>query len=122
MTDIEKIEIEQLPDYPALCQVRNALWRIGEIYGAAVMIGAGFSRFADRVADTTPLAPLWPDFHEAMLEELYPKGNGSSDPLALAEEYRAALGDSALENLIRSKIKDTERNPEEILRPEIYQY
>ena len=116
LTDLEKIEIEQLPDYPALCQVRNALWRIGEIYGAAVMIGAGFSRFADRVADTTPLAPLWPDFHEAMLEELYPKGNGSSDPLALAEEYGAALGDSALENLIRSKIRDTERNPGEIHR------
>ena len=116
MTDIEKIEIEQLPDYPALCQVRNALWRIGEIYGAAVMIGAGFSRFADRVADTTPLAPLWPDFHETMLEELYPKGNGPSDPLALAEEYGAALGDSALENLIRSKIRDTERNPGEIHR------
>lgn len=114
MTDIEKIGIEQLPDYPALCQVRNALWRIGEIYGAAVMIGAGFSRFADRVADTTPLAPLWPDFHKAMMEELYPEGNGPSDPLALAEEYRAALGDSALENLIRSKIRDAERNPGEI--------
>lgn len=117
MTDIEKIEIEQLPDYPALCQVRNALWRIGEIYGAAVMIGAGFSRFADRIADTTPLAPLWPDFHKAMLEELlYPKEDGPSDPLALAEEYGAALGNSALENLIRSKIRDTERNPGEIHR------
>ena len=117
LTDIEKIEIEQLPDYPALCQVRNALWRIGEIYGAAVMIGAGFSRFADRIADTTPLAPLWPDFHKAMLEELlYPKEGGPFDPLALAEEYGAALGDSALENLIRSKIRDTERNPGEIHR------
>ena len=116
MTDIGKVEIEQLPDYPALCQVRKALWRIGEIHGAAVMIGAGFSRFADRITDTTPLAPLWPDFHKAMLEELYPKGDGPSDPLALAEEYGAALGDSALENLIRSKIRDAERNPGEVHR------
>ena len=111
MTDLQEIGIEQLPDYPALCQVRNALWKIGEIHGAAVMVGAGFSRFADQIADTTPLAPLWSDFHEAMLEELYPKRDGPSDPLALAEEYRAALGDSALENLIRSKIRDAERNP-----------
>ena len=114
MKGIEKIKIEQLPDYPALCQVRNALWKIGEIHGAAVMIGAGFSRFANQIADTTPLAPLWHDFHKAMREELYPKGNCPSDTLALAEEYRAALGYSALENLIRSKIRDTERNPGEI--------
>ena len=52
-------KIESLPDYPALRQAQNALWRIGEVHGAAVMIGAGFSQFADRTADTTPLAPLW---------------------------------------------------------------
>ena len=77
-------EEESLPDYPALRQAQNALWRIGEVHGAAVMIGAGFSQFADRTADTTPLAPLWSDFQEAMLHELYPEGGGPSDPLALA--------------------------------------
>ena len=62
-------KIEKLPDYPALRQVQNALWKIGEVHGAAVMVGAGFSQFADRAAETPPLAPLWPD-HIRNLTEL----------------------------------------------------
>ena len=62
-------EDRKLPDYPALRQVQNALWKIGEVHGAAVMVGAGFSQFADRAAETTPLAPLWPD-HIRNLTEL----------------------------------------------------
>ena len=104
-------KIESLPDYPALRQAQNALWRIGEVHGAAVMIGAGFSQFADRTADTTPLAPLWSDFQEAMLHELYPEGGGPSDPLALAEEYQTTLGPPALENLIRRRVRDEEWSP-----------
>ena len=106
-------KIESLPDYPALRQAQNALWRIGEVHGAAVMIGAGFSQFADRTADTTPLAPLWSDFQEAMLHELYPEGGGPSDPLALAEEYQTTLGPTALENLIRRRVRDEEWSPGE---------
>lgn len=109
-------KIEELPDYPALRQVQNALWKIGEVHGAAVMIGAGFSRFADRAADTTPPAPLWSDFRKLMLDELYPEEDGPSDPLALAEEYRATLGVSALENLIRCRVRDDEWTPGEIHR------
>ena len=104
-------KIEELPDCLALRQVRNALWKIGEVHGAAVMVGAGFSRFADRAADTTPLAPLWTDFQKVMLAELYPKREGPSEPLALAEEYQAALGPSALENLIRRWVRDDEWTP-----------
>ena len=104
-------KIEKLPDYPALRQVQNALWKIGEVHGAAVMVGAGFSQFADRAAETTPLAPLWTDFQKAMLDELYPEGGGPCDPLVLAEEYRAALGVSALENLIRCRVRNDEWSP-----------
>ena len=49
-----------------------------------------------------------------MLDELYPGGGGPSDPLALADEYRAALGTAALENLIRNRVRDGERAPNEI--------
>ncbi len=108
--------IEALPDYPVLRQVQKALWKIGEVHGAAVMVGAGFSRFANLAADTTPLAPLWSDFQKAMLDELYPKGGGPSDPLTLAEEYRAALGAPALENLIRCQVRDGEWSPGDIHR------
>lgn len=55
-------KIEALPDYPVLRQVQKALWKIGEVHGAAVMVDVGLSRFANLAADTTPLAPLWSDF------------------------------------------------------------
>ncbi|WP_108681790.1 SIR2 family protein [Methyloceanibacter sp. wino2] len=105
------MQIESLPDYPALRQVQDALWKTGEVHGAAVMVGAGFSRFADRAAATTPLPPLWQDFRDEMLSSLYPEGGGPSDPLELAEEYRAALGEQALENLLRGRIRDEEWTP-----------
>lgn len=105
-------EIKNLPDYPFLRQVQKALWKIGEVRGAAVMIGAGFSRFAVLATDKTPLAPLWSDFQEAMLKELYPKrDNAPTDPLVLAEEYRAALGTNSLEGLIKSLVRNEEWNP-----------
>ena len=111
---MDEKKIKTLPDYPVLQQVQKALWKIGEVHGAAVMIGAGFSRFAVRATETTPLAPLWSDFKKFMLDELYPNGGGPYDPIVLADEYRAALGPAALENLIRSQVRDGEWAPGEI--------
>ena len=107
--------IENIPDYPFLRQVQKALWKTGEVHGAAVMIGAGFSRFAVRATDKTPIAPLWKDFREAMRQELYPNNKDyPRDPLVLAEEYRATLGKNALEGLIKNLIRDEERRPGEL--------
>lgn len=103
--------IEALPDYAALRQVKDALWKLGDIHGAAVMVGAGFSRFAKLASPTTPQPPLWSTFSRAMLDELYPAGSGPSDPLVLAEEYRATLGHDALEGLIRRYVRDAEWEP-----------
>ena len=105
--------METLPDYASLCQIRNALWNVGPIRGAVVMVGSGFSKYAKRTADTVPTPPLWGDFVNDMLAELYPNGKkySTQEPLALAQEYRAALGPAALENLIRSRIRDTEWIP-----------
>lgn len=107
--DMQKIRT--LRDYKALRQVRSALWMSGEINGAAVMVGAGFSRFANLASETTPLAPTWRDLMNAMLDELYPTKPKPSDPLVVAEEYRSALGPTALENLIRRHVKDGEWTP-----------
>ena len=108
--------ISSLPDYAALRQVRDALWNKGSIRGAAVMVGSGFSRFANRSAETVPMPPLWNDFVHSMLAELYPHDDvtTSHDPLALAQEYRATLGQTALDNLIRDKVRDTEWSPGEL--------
>ncbi len=108
---VELSRIEELPDYAALRQVRDALWKLGDVHGAATMIGAGFSRFARVMAATTPQPPLWGTFRDVMLQDLYPDGGGPSDPLSLAEEYRSTLGFGALEGLIRTLVRDAEWEP-----------
>jgi hypothetical protein len=87
--------IEQLPDFPAIRQIQGALWGVTETRGAAVLIGAGFSRNAVLPAPNSPKPPLWTDFFRIMKERLYPgsrEKDTTSDPLRLAEEYKAALG------------------------------
>ena len=75
------------------------------------MVGAGFSKFADRKKKTTPESPLWNDFKKTMAEELSLNGNVRCNPLLLAEQYRATLGRPALENLIKDLVRDEERIP-----------
>ena len=110
-----KIEIESLlnqlpaiPDYPALRDVQNALWAVGEARGAAVMVGAGFSLNAERAAGSTSAPPLWRDFTRRMTADLHASSpeEASADPLRLAEEYRAALGQPALDAMIRELVPD----------------
>jgi hypothetical protein len=35
------MDIHDIPDYPALEQLANALWKAGKARGAAVLMGAG---------------------------------------------------------------------------------
>ena len=106
--------IDTLPDCWALRQVRSALWGTGEVNGAAVMVGAGFSRFASLAAENSQVPPLWPDLMKVIRKELYPKGGDHTDAMALADEYRAKQGAVALENLIRCQVRDSEWTPSEI--------
>ncbi len=105
------MNITDLPDFPAIRQIQGALWRTGETRGAAVMVGAGVSRSAELAADNSRVPPLWSDFTQVMEKQLYPSGGAPSDPLRLAEEYRAALGAPALEGLIFDLVRDTEWLP-----------
>jgi hypothetical protein len=100
--------IEDLPDFPILQQISSALWGTATTRGAAVMVGAGFSRNALRPAPSSRKPPLWNDFYNAMRNRLYPNGgNVPSDPLRLAEEYRSLLGRTALDTLICDLVRDT---------------
>jgi tetratricopeptide (TPR) repeat protein len=106
--------IEQLPDFPAIRQIQGALWGVTETRGAAVLIGAGFSRNAVLPAPNSPKPPLWTDFCRIMKERLYPglrEKDATTDPLGLAEEYKAALGPAALESLIYELVRDKEWRP-----------
>jgi hypothetical protein len=106
------ISFNQLPDYPAFQDVQKALWGTGDTRGAALMVGAGFSRMATPVSgDASPL-PLWSDFQHKMAEMLYPETptRAPTDPLRLAEEFKATLGQASLDNLIRELVPDNSSN------------
>ena len=103
--------IQDLPDFPAIQRIRDALYGRGDVYGAAVMVGAGFSRFATLSDMSSTPPPLWSDFSNRMKKQLYPNQCVSRDPLRLAQEYKAELGEPALDGLIRSMIQDEKWEP-----------
>src|SRR5947207_7966903 len=110
----KRTTLQELADFPAIQQIQAALWETADIRGAAVFVGAGFSRNAILPAPDSPKPPLWTDFSQAMRKALYPgseEENASSDPLRLAEEYKAVLGPAALYGLIHDLVRDTEWRP-----------
>ncbi len=109
-------DIESLPDFPALQLLERALWGTSETHGAAVLVGAGFSLNADLAADNAKKPPTWNDFCAEMAKQLYPTSKPPADPLRLAEEYRAALGQSALDSVIHELVRDREYMPGQLHR------
>lgn len=105
------VTLEELPDYPAIQQIQSALWQLGSLRGAAVMVGSGFSRLALRASEAAPLPPLWSDFRREMGLALGYLDTASFDTLKLAQEFEVALGSSALDALIRSLVRDDEWLP-----------
>lgn len=105
------MRIDEIPDYPALQQLGRALWKIGKARGAAILVGAGFTKNAERVHSNTPEPPLWTDIARVMQERIYPGVVGQKDPLRLAEEFKVLLGEPALEGLIRDMVRDEEWLP-----------
>ncbi len=106
-------DIGEIPDLPALQQLARALWYEGTARGAAVLVGAGFSKFADVAAPDTPEPPTWPEFARDMAQQLYPRDPklAPTDPLRLAEEYRSYFGQAALDEFIRVHIRDVAWQP-----------
>ncbi|ROM90148.1 SIR2 family NAD-dependent protein deacylase [Pseudomonas brassicacearum] len=102
------------PDYSALKQLAAALWQQSNAYhGAAVMVGAGFSRCGASTGETDKKLPLWNDLSVLLAKDL---GAQSNDPLRLAEEYSAYFGNQALRDLIKNTINDASWTPGELHR------
>lgn len=102
-------KISDLTDYPAIKKLASALHQFdSNQHGAAIMLGAGFSRSAARHVAGEKKMPLWYEFSERLVKELNPsdKVSSFSDPLRVAEEYRAYFGQAALNDRIRSEIDD----------------
>ena len=106
------MDISSLSDYATLKKLASALWQEDNSYhGAAVMVGAGFSRSGASTGDVNEKLPLWNDFAKILKGEL---GSYNSDPLRLAEEYCAYFGNQALYDLIKKKINDVAWVPGEL--------
>jgi SIR2-like domain len=98
----------KLPDLPALQQLARALWHNGSIRGAALLVGAGFSKNAILQAPDTPAPPNWSELLDELINQLYPtdKARAPTDALRIAEEYRAYFDQAALDAFIRARFPD----------------
>lgn len=103
--------IQELPDYPAIEQVNKALWRSGKTRGAAVLVGAGFSRNAERIHDGAAMPPDWRMLTSALQTKLGYSPDEIRDPLRVAEEFVASLGRGALDNVIKELVPDDQWLP-----------
>ncbi|MGK3113483.1 SIR2 family NAD-dependent protein deacylase [Candidatus Pantoea formicae] len=98
--------VKDIIDYASLKKVASALWKQDNSYhGAAIMVGAGFSRCAAKTGDEKKKLPLWNTLASLLAEELGIKE--VSDPLRLAEEYRAFFGNQAMHDVLKKTINDT---------------
>ncbi len=62
--------------------VRDALWQRSA--GATVMVGAGFSRNAEKSRPDAPAPPTWHGLAEKMYYRLYPDNKGEHGGSAIA--------------------------------------
>jgi hypothetical protein len=101
------------PDYAALEQLASALWAAERSRGAAVLVGAGFSRNAETAGEDTTLPPRWSDLRDAMARELYKDrwADVHTDSLRLADEFRIHLGQAALTEFLHRQIPDLSWRP-----------
>ncbi|MDN4083290.1 SIR2 family protein [Paenibacillus polymyxa] len=80
----------------------------------AVLVGAGFSRNADSGSLFAPTFPTWNELADTFYEKLHsnmPKETQYLNPLVLAEQVEAAYGRPVLNQLLISRIPDTQYSP-----------
>lgn len=114
-----------IPDQPHIDAIRKRLWCGREFGQAAVMIGAGFSRNAQRITPNAPIPPLLGHLAGTMFDALYPVGLWPEEKrkamraqmtsggaiLRLASEYETVFRRMALDDLILQSIPDSSYNP-----------
>lgn len=108
------------PDLHHFEQMRRRLWCNRDFGQAAVMVGSGFSRNAEKIAPGTLNMPTWSDLAEQMYNELDPqnlsgkKQQKITNPLNLASEYEAIFGRSALNDFLTRRIPNDQYNPSKL--------
>lgn len=105
-----------LASLPLLRSLARSLWGETELRGAALMIGAGFSRNADLPAHDSRGPPLWRDLEAEMRAELGPEIVSAQSAPALAAQYEETFGRPRLEGLIRRLVPDGSWQPGDLHR------
>lgn len=82
---------------------------------AAVLVGAGFSRNADKLDPTATDSPLWSDIAEAFNKKLgLSTEEKITDPLKLADYVQLAFGRPELEQLLQKCVHEEDFKPSKI--------
>jgi hypothetical protein len=110
------------PDQFAVEFIRSSLWsKAGS--RASIMVGSGFSRNARPTSPSAREMPTWSQMAKALCILLYAdaskdsyeralnEASSTSGFLRLAQEYKAAFGQSALNEQIRALVPDLEYDP-----------
>lgn len=96
---------------PYLKEIAERLWS----KQAAVMVGSGFSRNAEKNDHTKQDFPTWSGLGDRLYEKLNGKKPDSDDSylniLKLADEVQAAFGRPVLEKLVMDSIPDMDHSP-----------
>jgi hypothetical protein len=105
-----------LPDQHYINEIRKRLWSGGVHGQAAVMVGAGFSRNAQKITPDGPEFPLWWELGAEMYKAVNPGKEISSsiNPLSLATEYEASFGREALNQFLTQIIPDAQHSPDRL--------
>src|SRR5215211_8183160 len=112
-------------DQPQVERIRERLWSGREFGRAAVMVGTGFSRNAERGSLNVPDFPLWAEIAGAMYDALYPPGSmgeavreenkrariAGTGAMRLASEYETTFGREALDDFLTRAIPDDRYEP-----------
>lgn len=99
---------DDLPDRVHVEALREALWRPES--RAAVQVGAGVSRNADKISAAVPDFPLWYQLAARLQEALGPKVAGQ-DALRLGQMYENTYGRAKLDDLLIELIPDGKYEP-----------
>lgn len=86
---------------------------------AALLVGAGFSRNADKIDEHIPDSPLWGDLAKVFAAKLSDSPEEQAqlqqlDPLALAERVDVMYGRPELDRLLLDSIRDADYLPSEL--------
>lgn len=84
---------------------------------AAVMIGAGFSKNADKLSSTDKWFKNWNELSDMFYETVYGNdgpGKEYSSSLRLAQEVEITVGRPKLENILKEAIPDEDYGPSEV--------